>query len=192
LPYTLHRSTHDFDGLLEVLWSENAGGLAWRLLHLSLAQRLPQPPQLVLRELLALSMCHSKSKVRLETLTDVHRLRATMQRSVGTALPYLYHLQQVAQAEHALAQAQPQQQALTACRHKLDQATAALRQWQDGRDAAALTHARVRHYYQDFAHDAFAWLVAPEPAVQVHQGLAELVAVTAAAGNIPATRTFTN
>ena len=158
--------TADFDPLIEVLWRENAGGIAWRLLNLSVQQLLPQPPQLVLREMLALAMCHSKSKVPIATLTDVHRLRDTMQRSVGTDLQYLYHLQQVEQGEKALAQAPQRGEEWPACRHKLDHAKAALQQFQDGRAAGELMHARARHYYQDFAHDAFAWLLATAPAVQ--------------------------
>src|SRR5512135_825681 len=52
-----------FDSLVDQIWSENYGNLAWRLLTLSRHDELKQPPEIVLRELMALCVCHSKSKV---------------------------------------------------------------------------------------------------------------------------------
>src|SRR5512135_698411 len=53
----------DFDAVVGEIWSENHGNLAWRLLNLSREGGLVQPPEIVLRELMALCVCHSKSKV---------------------------------------------------------------------------------------------------------------------------------
>lgn len=80
----------EFDPLLEMLWDENCGNMAWRLTQLAAKGTLTQPPKLVLREMLALSICHSKSKVPVDVLNDATRLRGLMLRTVSTDLVTLY------------------------------------------------------------------------------------------------------
>ncbi len=75
---------------LALLWDENWGNLAWRLDRLSDMGALLQEPKRVLREMLSLSVCHSKSTVPGEVLSNPPALRALMQRILGTSLPHLY------------------------------------------------------------------------------------------------------
>src|SRR5512142_334313 len=65
----------DFDAIVEHIWSENTGNLAWRLLTLARDGELDQPPEQVLRELMALCVCHSKSKVPTSLLNRPEALR---------------------------------------------------------------------------------------------------------------------
>src|SRR5512135_2147069 len=47
----------EFDAVVEEIWSGNHGNLAWRLLALARSGDLQQPPEMVLRELMALCVC---------------------------------------------------------------------------------------------------------------------------------------
>lgn len=51
----------EFDAIAQTIWDENCGNAAWRLLNLARRGVLTQDPQVTLRELLALSIGHSKS-----------------------------------------------------------------------------------------------------------------------------------
>lgn len=83
----------DFDDIVDEIWSGNSGNLAWRLLTLSRSGELVQAPEVVLRELMALCMCHSKSKVPTALMNQPAALRFILQRSVGMDLRELYDLQ---------------------------------------------------------------------------------------------------
>lgn len=83
----------EFDGIVDEIWSENYGNLAWRLLNLARTQDLEQPPEMVLRELMAMCVCHSKSKVPSILLSQPAELRGVMQRSVGVDLHTLHSIQ---------------------------------------------------------------------------------------------------
>ena len=66
------------DDLIAAIWSENSGGLAWRLRTLADEGLIPQEPQMMLREILSLSICHSKSKIPVALLKDPNHLRDKM------------------------------------------------------------------------------------------------------------------
>lgn len=82
--------TAGFDGWIDRVWSANCGQLASTLTHFANSGVLHAPPIVVLRELLALSMCHSKRKVPIERLNDPAALRALMQATITTDLHALY------------------------------------------------------------------------------------------------------
>ena len=84
----------EFDDLIETIWEGNYGNIAWRLLNLANRDALTQDLKVILRELLAMALCHSKSKVPMSILNDPRQLRATMQLSVSTELTDLYQQQQ--------------------------------------------------------------------------------------------------
>src|SRR5215207_932806 len=86
--------TDAFDAWIETLVAENVGGMAARLQSLARSGALAQPPEIVLREMLALSMAHSKSKVSIAILNDRSRMRVVAQHSIGTDLSTLYTRQQ--------------------------------------------------------------------------------------------------
>lgn len=79
--------------LVSSIWAENAGELAGRLAKLEAAGALNRPPQVVLREVLALSMAHSKSKVPIDMLNDRARLRRRLMTALSSDLASLYAAQ---------------------------------------------------------------------------------------------------
>src|SRR6266498_1205443 len=64
-----------FDHVLDAIWQSDRGGVASRLRGLANAGALAQDPRLVLRELLAMANCHSRSKVPAATLNGQRLLR---------------------------------------------------------------------------------------------------------------------
>ncbi len=80
----------DLDGFVAAVWERNAGGLARRLGTLAATHGLGQPPQTVLREMLAMANCHSKGAVPVEALNDRERLRGVMQQAAFTSLAAQY------------------------------------------------------------------------------------------------------
>ncbi len=126
----------DFDAVVDEIWSENYGNLAWRLLNLSRDGGLAQPPEIVLRELMAMCVCHSKSKVPTALLSQPARLRTVLQRSVGMDLGVLYKLQK----NH---DDPPDETALVSPDRRL----------------------HLNRYYADFESESFGWLLSDEPAI---------------------------
>ncbi len=82
------------DDLMDAIWLENSGGVPWHLLTLVDQNVLRQDPRLVLRELLSLSICHSKSKISVDLLNDPAALRARMIHVVKTDIHDLFATQQ--------------------------------------------------------------------------------------------------
>ena len=105
--------------------------MAARLESLARSGALAQPPEIVLREMLALSMAHSKSKVPIAVLNDRPTLRAVAQNSIGTDLSTLYARQQRRKGIGTSVPEPPP------TRREL-----------------------LRRYYADFERDSFRWLVA--------------------------------
>jgi hypothetical protein len=88
-----------FDHIIERLWEEDRGGIAARLVRLEEAGALePQPPKVVLREMLAMANCHSKSKVPVALLNDLSSLRRMMQVVATSDLHALYRQQRLEKA----------------------------------------------------------------------------------------------
>ncbi|MCY6490319.1 cyclic nucleotide-binding domain-containing protein [Leptolyngbya sp. GGD] len=155
--------TEEFDPLIDQLWQENSGNIAWRLMNLARGEVLQQNPQLVLREMLALSIGHSKSKISIATLNDPQILRATMQECLSTNLHYLYYRQQIAKAETKLAQANDQNldtEIVEILTQHLDQARKDLIQFLQ-QSPTQTTNPNLQRYYHNFAQDSFQWLINP-------------------------------
>ena len=76
----------EMDDIVAIIWGENCANLAWRLVQLAAEGVLIQPPQTVLRELLALAVGHSKAKVPVELLNDRPALRRRLVEILATDL----------------------------------------------------------------------------------------------------------
>jgi hypothetical protein len=89
-----------FDGTLvdvvSTMWNDNCGNVAWHLTQLSRVGILKRDPQIVFRELLAMSIGHSKSKVPVALLDDPAALRKQMQVTLSHNLRHTYSRQQTA------------------------------------------------------------------------------------------------
>jgi hypothetical protein len=82
--------TAPFDDWIDRVWETHCGTLADELVALEAAGALCVPAKLALREMLALSMCHSKSKVPIALLNDPGRLKLLLQQVIQTNLQVLY------------------------------------------------------------------------------------------------------
>ena len=82
--------TAPFDAWIDRVWDANCGHLADELAAHEAAGALRVPAKLALREMLALSMCHSKSKVPIALLNDPSQLKLLLQHVIKTNLQELY------------------------------------------------------------------------------------------------------
>lgn len=158
-----------FDYAVETIWHSDCGGIATRLRGLAKAGALAQDPRVVLRELLAMSNCHSKSKVPVAVLNDRRRLREHMQQAIAEDLQVLYARHQVERARAALARAQQGRRPpaeIAELSGALGRAEAALAEADPAGELAAARRAGLRRHYDDVRRDAFEWLVASDSRAQ--------------------------
>jgi hypothetical protein len=137
-----------FDEIVDILWNDNAGNLAWRVLRLTSAGVFDAPPQQILRELIALAYGHSKSAVPVAKLNDAKAFRDVMRYVVSRPLEALYH-EKGARKSHTDDGRAEHQAALE--RARCPKALAEHRQ------------ALLSRHYIDFDTTAFAWLQATAP-----------------------------
>ncbi len=124
--------------VMAAIWAEANGGPASRLLSLAEQGVLTQPADTVLRELLALSFCHSKSKAPITALNDPAALRALAVAAISTDLGRLHAVQQAAKQGLALSRA----------------------------EADGSPEPDSARFYADVASEAFLWLTATAPALR--------------------------
>lgn len=74
------------DDIVQGIWHASGSAVVTRLQRLADQGQLTQPPQTVLRELLAMPMAHSKSKVPIDVLNDPVRLRQVLIHTISTEL----------------------------------------------------------------------------------------------------------
>ena len=147
------------DALIEQIWNENCGNLAWHLSALARQSDLIKNPQVIMRELLALSMAHSKSKVPVTMLNDSVALRHTMQHSVRTDLNLLYLQQRLAKAKQQMTVSDAKRQVQQDMHLAVAEADVA-------NYAGPRDNPHVARFYTDFTQDSFAWMVADQPVLQ--------------------------
>jgi len=136
-----------FDEWLHLLWQENAGNIPWTLLRL-FKQRLSEDQiRLVLRELLALSVAHSKSKLPIAILNNPTALRKHLQYLLSTPLQKLYYEQKLEKWQRKSSEKAEMVQ-------KFQQKLA---EYQAEHPAP---HTTALDYYGDFKQESFRWLVA--------------------------------
>lgn len=149
----------EYDALIETLWHENAGNVAWRLVNLADQGGLEQHPRQVLREMLAMSICHSKSKVPMAVFNAPSKLRDLMHTAVGTDLRHLFFQQRLEATAKKLAEAEQSTASVT----ELDRLRYALRQAQEGLETALRTSVddtfQIARLYENFRSDSYRWLV---------------------------------
>lgn len=153
----------DMDELVGAIWAQGCGGMRDRLQALADAGALGVPPALALREILALSPAHSKSKVPIAVLNDRAALRATIQRSVGADLATLYR-EQRQRSERPVADTDcpPRGHVTSGSRAQPAAHGPGAPAPQPGPPHPELSTAVSRHY-ADFRRDSFGWLTADRP-----------------------------
>jgi hypothetical protein len=148
----------EFDDILEPLWTEDRAGISERLTRLVETGHLNQDARTVFREMLAMAVCHSKTKVAIGFLNDLPRLRANIQTAATTDLRYLYLHQQVERAQRALQEAERSRAGVDEHAERLNEAEAALAQAGDADRRSPFALAQPRPPYEDFEREGFSWL----------------------------------
>lgn len=128
------------DDLMAAIWLENSGGLAWRLRTLADEGLIPDEPQMTLREILSLSICHSKSKIPIPLLNNPGHLRNKMMEILTTDLHSLYAQQQLNSHSQEL---EP-----------------------SGHKTARRPNAKISRFSHHFPDQAFLWLIDDNPMLQ--------------------------
>lgn len=90
------------DDVVDAMWNDNCGNIAWHLSQLFRTGALKRDPQIVFRELLAMSIGHSKSKIPVAVLDDPAALRNQMQIVISHNLRHLYSLQRAVKGKPPL------------------------------------------------------------------------------------------
>jgi hypothetical protein len=150
----------EFDTIFEAIWQENAANLAWRIAHLAGTGELVQAPRLVLREMLSMANCHSKSQVPVESLDNPARLRQVMQEQAAANLRLTYQRKQVERARRALVAAQRDQDPAAVERWSRALREAEVELAAEEEEGPTLEADRLRRHYADFLQDSFRWLLA--------------------------------
>ena len=94
-----------FDEILDHLWSANAGNIPWKLTRLFVNKK-EESLKTLYRELLSLSVAHSKSKMPIEEVNHPQRLRGWMLNILSQPIEALYFDQKIARLETQLSKTQ--------------------------------------------------------------------------------------
>ncbi|HZQ05654.1 MAG TPA: hypothetical protein VFD70_03690 [Anaerolineae bacterium] len=150
----------EFDDIVQAIWNQSNNLVVERLMQLADEGALKLPPLIVLRELLAMANCHSKSQVATDLLNDRPHLRRVMQNTVQKDLRVLYQDHVVEQARKALASAQQMEMG----NEEVNRRAKALQdaEAEDARVRATPARQHLSKSFQDayshFERDAFQWL----------------------------------
>jgi len=145
--------TEAFDEIIDQIWSDNIGDLAWRISSLLDSGDIGGDPKTIIRECLALSLTHSKSKVPIAVMNDPVRLRRALMESIGTPL-HLGYLKYCLKKAERLHKETPGRDVTIAKARK------ALEEYLVSEGAQLETDAHVARHYQNFEADSFSWIVA--------------------------------
>jgi hypothetical protein len=128
----------EFDDLITSIWQENSGGLAWYLSSLVDEGLLTQEPIMTLREMLSLSICHSKGKIPVGMLNEPELLRKRLIKTISTDLHSQYLEQQVSSEQPGIEKRNDQ--------HEKGQ-----------------PNPKIGRYSHLFPDEVFCWLIDPKP-----------------------------
>ncbi|NNF63970.1 MAG: cyclic nucleotide-binding domain-containing protein [Acidimicrobiia bacterium] len=156
----------EFDDVFASLWADDRGGLTSRLSDLHESNGLQTAPQTVLREMLAMAVCHSKTKVAISVLNDRDDLREVLQTAATTDLRCLYLQQQAARAASAVERAHLDGLDATEAKERLRKVEAALGSISPAERLSRFAHRQTSAGYADFAAEGFSWVVSDDPEVE--------------------------
>jgi len=160
----------ELEDVIQGIWRDNCGNVAGRLMSVAGADTQLPNPELMLRELLALSLGHSKSKVPIAALNNPQALRALVLEKVSTDLNCLYAKERVAETRQRLIQAREtgaDGSRLAWLQTCLDQAEKNLSSLaaEDQEEDSRINPNFYRHY-ADTPEAAFSWLTATSTEIQ--------------------------
>ena len=148
-----------FNDILELLWQENSGNIPWQLLSLFKKEYSEAQIKTIFREILALSVGHSKSKMPIEIINNPELLKARMHRILSSPLKRLYVEQKLAKFEKQVqnATSEKEQQKVKKKLEKFEK---------KHKNVVQGSGLSLNQFYEDFDKEAFHWLTAEDPAIR--------------------------
>lgn len=140
----------EFDDLFQAIWDENAGNLPWQLSNMP---SLKQDPRLVLHEMLALAVSHSKSAVPVQLLCNPQELQKAMLSWVSCDLNDLHDR---LSDDHSLNNTPAVNDQLASSPIPVGL----------GASISPERAETLSRYYKDFLNEGFTWLIDEQPLVQ--------------------------
>ena len=152
----------DFDEQFELLWAVNSGNLPWQLLSLFKKEKTEFEIKRIFREMLTLSVGHSKSKMPIRFINEPAQLRRHLQTILSTPLSQLYLQQKALRMQAKLKQANTKKDK-EKWEKKLEKQQKKIAKALSESPADALN---LQTWYQDFPKESFAWLEGNTPGQQ--------------------------
>ena len=151
-----------FDKWLDFLWEKNSGNLSWVLSRIFKGKGDEDRLKLIYREILALSVAHSKSKVPIEIVADPVKLRARMLDVLAKPLELLYYEQKIRRTQRKWEQKKGSPEGLKWAEEK--------KQWEQKQEtfkrSQELNHIDFTGRYADIHKEAYDWLLIEEKNIQ--------------------------
>ena len=144
----------EFDEMLEYLWQANAGNIPWKIMRIFQSHCDTSQMKIIYREMLSLSVAHSKSKMPIQQLNDPQNLRKLMLDILSKPLPLTYCRQKKAKLEkQKLLKTEVQEI------EKIEREIQDLQQQETKLlEQKALKYASFTERYTNFETEAFQWL----------------------------------
>ena len=144
----------EFEEMLELLWEKNAGNLPWILMRLFKNRWKEEQLIQVYRELLSLSIAHSKSKVPIQVVNDPQKLRERMLWVLSKPLDLLFIEQKMARLQaKPISKDKPE---------KVVQREKKIQAWETKRENYLKTNVGINPHFENkyaqLAEEAFSWL----------------------------------
>lgn len=140
-----------FDVIIDYIWENNVGGLSWNLYNLYQKDDFCVNPQIILREIMALAYCHSKSAVPINIINDAALLRRKMQECLTFTLKEIYYKKKLDKLEKE-----------TAINPALQEKLAAMQEeWKLLVNKNAVNNEQsnlLSRFYKNLASDSYLWL----------------------------------
>ena len=144
----------EFDSVLELMWNKNAGNVPWTLMRLFKGLWQEEKLKLVYREMLTLSVAHSKSKVPIKVVNNPLELQLMMQNILSKPLQLLFFEQKIQRFENKLGSAKNPEKA-NVIRKKIAALEKKRRLYLNHNDAR---YQPFLSHYQNVEKEAFEWL----------------------------------
>ncbi len=145
----------DFAPMVSLLWSKNAGNIPWTLSCLYEKTHNADQLKMIFREIIALSVGHSKSKLPIDVLNDRQQLRAHIVSILSKPLKLLFLEQKIMRLEKSdLTNAEN----LTNLQTFQEQHSNYLK-------AHSPINEKITKQYHDYEENAFSWLTSTDKGI---------------------------
>ena len=149
----------EFDAMLELLWQENSGNIPWQLLSLFKNDYSETRIKIIFREILALSVGHSKSKMPIAILNEPKQLRKHIQHILSSPLEALFLQQKIGKFQRQI-EGTTKEKEVQKLQKKIEKFQKKLNK------APSEASIELGRYYDNFEKEAYDWLLSKRKPVR--------------------------